>query len=281
MEIKQLEYFRAIVDEGTISGAARALHMTQPPLSYQMKMLEEELQVRLFARGSKHIRLTEAGKALYVRAESLLTMTDITKREVIKVSQATTIHLGVTPSTVNMMAKYLVKYTSHHPDIRFVIHDGSTFTLKDELENGILDVTTLRTPIALNGFCSKLLRQEQLMAMVPQGQEEEGLRELTLEELAGHHLILSKRHRKYVLSIFEKHGLSCDVYYECEDARTAMSLAASGLGTAILPASMRGQSEKICPIPIPIAEKELITDVLLVWRNEEHSDVVESFIREF
>ena len=129
--------------------------------------------------------MTEAGKALYVRAESLLTMTDITKREVIKVSQATTIHLGVTPSTVNMMAKYLVKYTSHHPDIRFVIHDGSTFTLKDELENGILDVTTLRTPIALNGFCSKLLRQEQLMAMVPQGQEEEGLRELTLEELAG------------------------------------------------------------------------------------------------
>ena len=117
------------------------------------------------------------------------------------------------------------------------------------------------------------------MAMVPQGQEEEGLRELTLEELAGHHLILSKRHRKYVLSIFEKHGLSCDVYYECEDARTAKSLAASGLGTAILPASMRGQSEKICPIPI--AEKELITDVLLVWRNEEHSDVVESFIREF
>ena len=156
MEIKQLEYFRAIVDEGTISGAARALHMTQPPLSYQMKMLEEELQVRLFVRGSKHIRLTEAGKALYVRAESLLTMTDITKREVIKVSQATTIHLGVTPSTVNMMAKYLVKYTSHHPDIRFVIHDGSTFTLKDELENGILDVTTLRTPIALNGFWRSL-----------------------------------------------------------------------------------------------------------------------------
>ena len=265
MEIKQLEYFRAIVDEGTISGAARALHMTQPPLSYQMKMLEEELQVRLFVRGSKHIRLTEAGKALYVRAESLLTMADITRREVIKVSQATTIHLGVTPSTVNMMARYLVKYTSRHPDIRFVIHDGSTFTLKDELENGILDVTTLRTPIALNGFCSKLLRQEQLMAMVPQEQAGE-CRELTLEELAEHHLILSKRHRKYVLSIFEKHGLSCDVYYECEDARTAMSLAASGLGTAILPASMKDQSGKICPVLI--REKELTTDVLLVWRNE-------------
>jgi len=50
MEIKQLEYFRTIVDEGNVSAAARALHMTQPPLSYQMKMLEEELQVQLFIR---------------------------------------------------------------------------------------------------------------------------------------------------------------------------------------------------------------------------------------
>lgn len=58
MEIKQLEYFRAIVDEGNVSAAARALHMTQPPLSYQMKMLEEELQVQLFIRGTKRITLT-------------------------------------------------------------------------------------------------------------------------------------------------------------------------------------------------------------------------------
>ena len=81
MDVKQLEYFRAIVDAGTISGAARVLHMTQPPLSYQVKMLEEELQVQLFLRGTKKITLTEAGKTLYDRAGSLLTMADITKRE--------------------------------------------------------------------------------------------------------------------------------------------------------------------------------------------------------
>ena len=78
MDVKQLEYFRAIVDAGTISGAARVLHMTQPPLSYQVKMLEEELQVQLFLRGTKKITLTEAGKTLYDRAGSLLTMADIT-----------------------------------------------------------------------------------------------------------------------------------------------------------------------------------------------------------
>ena len=85
-----------------------------------------------------------------------------------------------------------------------MIHDGSTFILKDGLENGIIDVTTLRTPIALNGFCSKLLAQEPLLAMISREQGIPECRELTLEELAGHHLILSKRYRKYILSVFEK-----------------------------------------------------------------------------
>ena len=117
MDVKQLEYFRAIVDAGTISGAARVLHMTQPPLSYQVKMLEEELQVQLFLRGTKKITLTEAGKTLYDRAGSLLTMADITKREVIKASQAATIHIGFTPSTVSMMSDYLIRFSTSHSDI--------------------------------------------------------------------------------------------------------------------------------------------------------------------
>ena len=77
MEIRQLEYFRAIVDAGTISGAARVLHMTQPPLSYQMKMLEEELQESLFLRGTKKITLTDAGKTLYEQTGNLYHLVSI------------------------------------------------------------------------------------------------------------------------------------------------------------------------------------------------------------
>lgn len=63
-----------------------------------------------FLRGTKKITLTEAGKTLYDRAGSLLTMADITKREVIKASQAATIHIGFTPSTVSMMSDYLIRF---------------------------------------------------------------------------------------------------------------------------------------------------------------------------
>lgn len=72
MELRQLEYFCRIADTGSIHEAARRLNLSQPPLSYQLRQLEEELGVRLFERGSRGVALTEAGKLLYARAESLL-----------------------------------------------------------------------------------------------------------------------------------------------------------------------------------------------------------------
>ena len=72
MDIRKLQYFTAIVDEGSITGAAKRLHMSQPPLSTQMKLLEEELGVILFDRGSRNIQLTDAGKLLYNRAHAIL-----------------------------------------------------------------------------------------------------------------------------------------------------------------------------------------------------------------
>lgn len=68
MELRQLEYFREIADTGSINEAARRLNMSQPPLSYQLRQLEEELNVRLFERSRQGVALTEAGKLLYSRA---------------------------------------------------------------------------------------------------------------------------------------------------------------------------------------------------------------------
>lgn len=68
MDIKQLTYFRTIVAEGHIAGAAKRLFMTQPSLSQQLKLLENELGVKLVERGSRRISLTEAGYLLYDRA---------------------------------------------------------------------------------------------------------------------------------------------------------------------------------------------------------------------
>ena len=266
MELKQLEYFRAIVDAGTISGAARELHMTQPPLSYQMKMLEEELQVSLFLRGTKKIILTEAGKTLYEQAGKLLMLTELTKQEVIKSSQTTTLHIGMTPSTVSMMSDYLLRFSRKYPQVRFDVHEGSTFTLKDQLENHVIDLTTLRTPIVLTGFETRSLVKESLLAMaIPEYPLLEGRSSIQLQELSEKPLILSHRYRQYMLSAFERAGLVCDISFACEDSRTAMTMAEKGLGIAILPASMLQLSKRLHACTI--SDADLTTEILLAWRK--------------
>ena len=277
MEIKQLEYFRAIVEAGTISGAARELHMTQPPLSYQIKMMEEELKVSLFLRGTKRITLTEAGKTLYEQAEKILTLTELTKSEVLKSSQATTLHIGMTPSTVSMMSNYLQQFARRYPQIRFDIHEGSTFTLKEQMENQQVDITTLRTPIALSGCEVKSLAKERLLAMaIPEYPLFEGKTSVSLHELMDQPLILSRRYQKYMLSVFEKAGVTQNIYCACEDARTALIIAEKGVGIAILPASMLKQSEKLKAWEIKDAD--LATEILLVWRKGRVAVEVKKFL---
>ena len=265
------------MEAGTISGAARELHMTQPPLSYQIKMMEEELKVSLFLRGTKRITLTEAGKTLYEQAEKILTLTELTKSEVLKSSQATTLHIGMTPSTVSMMSDYLQQFARRYPQIRFDIHEGSTFTLKEQIENQQVDITTLRTPIALSGCEVKSLAKERLLAMaIPEYPLFEGKTSVSLRELIDQPLILSRRYQKYMLSVFEKAGVTQNIYCACEDARTALVIAEKGLGIAILPASMLKQSEKLKAWEIKDAD--LATEILLVWRKGRVPVEVKKFL---
>ena len=278
MELRQLEYFRAIVESGTISGAARELHMTQPPLSYQMKMLEAELQVPLFLRGTKKITLTEAGKTLYEQAGKLIMMSELTRREVVKSGQEATLHIGMTPSTVSMMSDYLIRFAEKYPQIHFDIHEGSTFTLKEQLENQQIDLTTLRTPVVLNGCETRLLAREKLMAMANlECQTFQKCSSITLSDLANQPLILSHRYQKYMSSAFEQAGLVWDFYCICEDARTALTMAEKGLGVAILPDSMLQFSDKMKGCSI--SDADLSTEILLAWKKGRQSDEVREFLK--
>ena len=99
---------------------------------------------------------------------------------------------------------------------------------------------------------------------------------ITLEELSEQKLILSHRYRSYLLSAFEKKGLLCDIYCECEDARTAMTLAEKGLGIAILPASMHKLSDQMKSCDI--LDADLTTELLLAWRKGRMPEEVKAFL---
>ena len=101
MDIRQLIYFATIVEEGSISAAAKKLHLSQPPLSYQLKLLEEELHLQLLQRGARGVQLTEAGKVLYKRAQGILELTERTQKELQAMAGgfAGTLHIGTVSSS--------------------------------------------------------------------------------------------------------------------------------------------------------------------------------------
>lgn len=102
MDIRQMKYFKTIVEEGTISKAAKKLHMAQPPLSMQLKQLEEELSVILLKRGNKQVELTEAGNRFYKRCLQILDLTEITKNE-LKQSYQDVLRIGITSSNSGLI----------------------------------------------------------------------------------------------------------------------------------------------------------------------------------
>lgn len=277
MELRQLEYFCAIADTGSVSEAARRLHMSQPPLSYQMHQLEQELKVPLLVRNRRGVELTEAGKLLYSRAADLLHYVSSTRQEVTAAGSRRVLRLGITSSTVGTLMPYLSRFSARYPEVRFQVQDGSTFTLFHALLEGMIDVSVVRTPLKLEEVEHRLLPPEPMMAVsAPEMQvEQEGA--LSLKALEARPLILYRRYEQLILSAFRAHGLHPDVFCLCDDARDAMLWAQAGLATAIFPASMQKQCEGLRQQTL--LEPALETQPVLIWRKGRRpAPVVQDFL---
>ena len=275
MELRQLEYFKKIVDCGSISAAARVFHMSQPPLSYQMKQLESELGVTLFLRGSRHIELTQASMVLYRRAEDMLNLAASATREVADAGSKTTFRLGMTPTNSIPMVALLSRFATQQ-NIRYEIYDGNTFRQKELLESRLIEAAVIRTPIDTTGLHTCRLIEEGMVAVRKVNRSLVTGARIHLEDLADEPLILYRRYDEFVRSAFDGIGLNPYVICECDDGRTALQFARSGLGTAIVPVSIAREYEdlEIRRIDAP----DLTTVILLAWK--EDSDLLRLFREE-
>lgn len=265
MDLRQLEYFREIADTGSINEAARRLNVSQPPLSYQLRLLEEELGVRLFERSSQGVTLTEAGTLLYSRAGELLSYADSTKQEVERFGRRRILRLGLTSSTVAPMIPFIAEYARRNPEASFEVHDGTTFSLFNSLLAGIIDVSVVRTPLRLDEVEHTVLCTEPMIAVSAPAEETPRRGRASLSELTGRPLIVYRRYEKLITDAFAAHALEADFFCVCDDARGAVLWAKAGLATAILPASM---SSLCAGLDIrEIDEKALETQILLIWRK--------------
>lgn len=165
MTLKQLTYFIKISETGNLTKAAEALNMSQPPLSYQLKLLEDELGVNLFTRESHAMRITEEGLYLHNKAIQILSLVDRTINEISNLADGRSfqINIGtVTSSGHNFLPKTIKRFKQMNPAANFNIYDGSSIRLQELLQNNVIDIAILREPFPKDMYEHMLLPSSNL-----------------------------------------------------------------------------------------------------------------------
>jgi len=141
VELRHLRYFVAVASHGSFNRAADILHLTQPPLSRQVKDLEEELGVPLLVRGSNTVKLTEAGELFYEEAREVLARADEAVCRVRGEARSETLRVGYAPSmTAGIMSAVLEKFQSATPRVRIELADLSSREINELANEGRLDL---------------------------------------------------------------------------------------------------------------------------------------------
>lgn len=148
VDMRQLRYFLAIAHEGQITRAAKQLNMEQPPLSRQLKLIEQELGVVLFDRNGKRLQLTQAGEMLRNRALALMKQFEETITYVQELGEGVqgVLSIGAVVSCVSLLPSVLRKFTEKYPQVTFKIQEGDHFLLGELLENRDLEFIVTRLP---------------------------------------------------------------------------------------------------------------------------------------
>ena len=150
MDIRTMQYYLAVVREGTISAAAEALHVAQPSLSRQMKELEKELGAELFVRGNRRITLTAEGVVLRKRVEEMVRLLQMTEEEISRVKNHVSgpVRIGAGESrSFHYLSRTAANLAAQHPDIRFHITSGDTRDLMNELADSLIDFAVIFTDV--------------------------------------------------------------------------------------------------------------------------------------
>jgi len=238
MDVKRLIYFLEIAKTLNITKAAENLHMSQPPLTYQLKLLEEELETKLFIRTTRTMQITPAGERLKIRAEQILDLVDTTKKEVmIKDEDVKELSIGFVASSAALLSpEKLNEFHNLHNNITFNMKEGDTHKILDLLGHGLIDVGFVRTPFNGEKYYIEYLELEPMIAVFDKNVYQFD-QFIDLSDLKDMPLVLDKRFMDLIVETAHKEGISPKIICKGEDSRSILAWTTAGLGIAILPES--------------------------------------------
>lgn len=279
MNFKQLEYFAAVAEEGSISGASRALHVAQPPISRQLSLLEDELGVTLFLRTNKGVALTEAGRCLYQHSrqmfQSLRTMADSVRD--VEAGARGQLKLGVIYSDVQTATQLLKQYHAQYPQVELYVRMGAPGDLLDDLGRGELHVLFLRSQSGRSfGLRERVLGEDPLeLVMCPETDPAPGQDAVPIQALRNVPMCLLRsddlwNYSRDLLEECRRAGFAPSVACHCYDTPMEMQMVQAGFGVGFLPKSIVAAHPGSPVFTKPVLEFNAKSYPILVWEDDPY-----------
>ncbi|WP_339178460.1 LysR family transcriptional regulator [Paenibacillus sp. FSL R5-0701] len=247
MDIKQCRYFIAIAEEKQITAAARRLHMAQPPLSQQLKLMEEELGVILFERKGRMMELTQAGRSFYDYA---VTLTKYMEEAVMEMQSFRhgirgKLAIGINTISDRLIPQALQQFRTTHPQVTYKIQQNESAQLCRLLEDGKVELACVRMPVQTERYEVLHLPQERLFYISSTPLEHPSEMELAaemgtyFEQLTGIPLLLPSTEGlgmfELILDKFREHQVTPSIMGECSDINMLLELVRLGFASSIVP----------------------------------------------
>ncbi|WP_405946035.1 LysR family transcriptional regulator [Streptomyces prunicolor] len=285
MDIRQLEYFLAIVDHGGFNRAASALYLSQPSLSQAVQALERDLGSSLFHRIGRRAVLTEAGTALIEPARAAVRSLETARASVTAVHELREGRLDIAamPSqAVEPLTTMISAFTGRYPGVSVNIR--AAFTSRDVVDmvrTGAAELGLLATsgPLTDKEVISHAAGEQRFVLVTPPDGPFPAGRPVACEELAEQRLIVGQRGtgmRAYVDGLRER-GIGFSIAVETEHRVAILPLVLAGVGLAVVTESWRTTAEQAGALVLDIEPKTTLR-IALVSRRAEQSPAVRTFL---
>jgi DNA-binding transcriptional LysR family regulator len=286
VELRQLRYFVAVAEERHFGRAAKKLRLSQPPLSTQIKGLEEELGVKLFQRSTRQVALTDAGRTFLERAEGILEAVEEAKEAAKGADEGVRgrLEIGfISSATLGLLPPAIRLFRERFGGVEIELRELTSAQQIDALYAGEIRVGLVRLPLRAPGLRFEPLQEESFLVALPSGHPLEALESVPLEAMVDQPLIFFTRQlmpslHAQIVELFQRVGAFPNVVQHAVHLQTIVGLVASDVGLAILPEPAERFSREGV-VYRSLDAPDATSWVGLAWVEGDESKLVKNFVR--
>ncbi|MEP5341340.1 MAG: LysR substrate-binding domain-containing protein [Algibacter sp.] len=282
MELRHLKYFLAVAEELNFTRASEKLHISQPPLSRQIKALENEIGAKLLDRNNKKVTLTEAGKYFKEEVINQLQNLEAIVLKTRKISENVNgeyriAYISSTFSeTITKLVQFLMKT---YPYLNIKLYEVSTAKQILALEQRKIDLGILRAPLISTKVDSKLWFKDAYALVFNNTcvdiEQVDDLKKMKDEVFVFFNKDYAPVYYNTLIEICSQHGFTPNIVHESNNINSIIQLVRNGLGVSIVPSSLE-KSHQYPELSFLNLKRAFSTDVLLATPKDEASQITNS-----